>query len=116
MPRTRQAPETRLFPAQLTILIKKNYLSIRQAAKAWGLDHAHVHRLTTGEFVVAAPTVATICENLGNREDRAGLTEAFLADELERLHRDLGIVWTKDPRKAGIFELRTGDPRRAPAP
>ena len=113
MPRARQKPEPRLFPAQLTLLIKKNYLSIRRAAKAWGLDHAHVHRLTTGEFVVAAPTVATICEKLGDQEDRAGLTEAFLTDELERLRRDLGIVWSKDPRKdGGVFELRTGVSRQ----
>ena len=116
MPRARQEARPRLFPAQLAVLIKKTYPSTRQAAAAWGLDKAHVHRLTTGRFVVSSATVATICEKLGNPDDRVTLTEAFLTDELEKLRRDLGIVWKKDQRKGGAFEIKPGSPSQTSVP
>jgi plasmid maintenance system antidote protein VapI len=92
----------------LALLLKKNHLSFRKAAMAWGLDKAHVHHLMTGKFVVTAATVATICKKLGEPDDRVSLTEAFLTDELEKLRRDLGIVWKKDQRKGGAFEIKPG--------
>ena len=116
MPRERQKPESRIFPSQLALLLAKNHMSTRQAATAWGLDNAHVHRLMTGKFVVTAATVATICSKLGNPEDRASLTEAFLTDELEKLRRDLGIVWSKNRRKGGGFVLKPGGSSPASAP
>jgi predicted transcriptional regulator len=83
-----------------------HYGSIKAASAALGIDAAHLSRLAAGKLAPKAPTIARISRALDDSELARRLIDSFLADELDRLTRDLDIEWSRKGAVLSDYRIR----------